>query len=100
MLKTITGIVGTLGAGQLKPGQSGGADISRMLPSGVPSLGLLQDSSTYFDLHHTANDTLDKIDPAILDRSTAAAAVVAYVLAEIPEPLERIPPAKRDLEPE
>ena len=97
MLKTITGIIGTLGAGQLKPGESGGADISQMLPAGVPSLGLLQDSTTYFDLHHTANDTLDKIDPAILDRSTAAAAVTAYVLAEIPETLERIPSAKRDL---
>ncbi len=34
-----------------------------MLPAGVPSLGLSQDASTYFDLHHTANDTLDKIDP-------------------------------------
>ncbi|HEY1250359.1 MAG TPA: M20/M25/M40 family metallo-hydrolase [Thermoanaerobaculia bacterium] len=100
MLKTIAGLIGPLGAGQLKPTKSGGADISRMLPSGTPSLGLLQDSSTYFDYHHTANDTLDKIDPAILDRSTAATAVVGYVLAETPETLARIPAENRALEPD
>jgi len=100
MLKAITGLMGALGAGQLKPGKSGGADISRMLPSGVPSLGLLQDSSTYFDLHHTANDTLDKIDPRILDRSVAATAVAAYVLAETPETLARIPASGREQEPD
>jgi Zn-dependent M28 family amino/carboxypeptidase len=95
MLKAITALMGALGAGQLKPAKSGGADISRMTASGVPSLGLLQDASTYFDYHHTANDTLDKIDPAILDRSTAAMAVAAYVLAETPETLARIPAADR-----
>jgi hypothetical protein len=100
MLLAITGLMGALGAGQLKPGRSGGADISRMLPAGVPSLGLLQDASVYFELHHTANDTLDKLEPAILDRSAAATALAAYVLAEIPETLARIPPPEREQEPE
>ena len=100
MLKAIAGLTGALAAGQLKTAKSGGADISTLIPSGVPSLGLLLDASTYFDLHHSANDTLDKIDPATLDRSTAALAVAAYVLAEAPETLERIPEAARAQEPD
>jgi Zn-dependent M28 family amino/carboxypeptidase len=100
MLKAIAGLTGALAAGQLKIAKDGGADISPLVPSGVPSLGLMLDASTYFDLHHTANDTLDKIDPATLDRSTAVFAVAAYVLAETPETLERIPEAARAQEAE
>ena len=65
----IAGILEPLGAGQLKPEGYGGADISPLLAAGVPTLGLWQDSSTYFDFHHTANDTFDKIDPKDLDRA-------------------------------
>ena len=100
MLKAIAGLAGAVAAGQLKVAKSGGADISPLIPSGVPSLGLMLDASTYFDLHHTANDTLDKIDPATLDRSTAVFAIAAYVLAETPETLERIPEAARAQEAE
>ena len=55
-----------------------------------------QDSSRYFDYHHTANDTFDKIDPEGLDRNVAAVAVFAYCAASSPEMLERIPPDKRE----
>ena len=75
----------------------GGADLIYLLPSGIPSLGLSLDATDYFDYHHTANDNFDRIDPKILDRSTAAAATLAYALAEIPAPLERILPEKRAL---
>ncbi|HEY7862684.1 MAG TPA: M28 family peptidase [Thermoanaerobaculia bacterium] len=74
---------------------TGGADISRLLPAGVPLFGLRQDSTRYFDLHHTANDTPDKLEPASMDRGVATVAVWAYVAADLETPFERIPEAKR-----
>ena len=63
----------------------------------MPLVGLEQDESTYFDFHHTANDTFDKIVPADLDRAAAAAAVAGWCLADAPGPIERIPPEKRKM---
>ena len=60
----------------------GGADISALRPYGVPMLNLHQESSRYFDYHHSPADTLDKINRAELDRSVAALAVMTYLLAE------------------
>ncbi len=93
----IAGILALLGAGQLKPEGYGGADVSPLLAAGVPLVGLLQDSSTYFDFHHTANDTFDKIVPKDLDRAAAAAAAAAWCLAETPVLIERVPVDKRKL---
>jgi carboxypeptidase Q len=96
-LRAIVQLLAPIAADRLTPAAVGGADILSLLPAGIPSLGLLLDASTYFDYHHTANDTFDKIDPGTLDRSTAATAVAAYLLAEMPERLERIPPEKRKI---
>jgi hypothetical protein len=93
-LKAIAGLLAPIGADALTAYDVGGADLIYMLPAGIPSLGLSLDATDYFDYHHTANDNFDRIDPEILDRSTAAAATLACVLAEIP-PLERIPREKR-----
>jgi hypothetical protein len=95
-LRAIAQLLAPLAADRLTATAVGGADLLALLPSGIPSLGLLLDASTYFDYHHTANDTLDKIDPRLLDRSAAAAAVAAYLLAEMPDRIERIPPGKRE----
>jgi hypothetical protein len=57
----------------------GGPDLRPLYQLGVPVLGLMHDATHYFDLHHTANDTLDKIDPKVLDRTVAAYAAVAYL---------------------
>jgi hypothetical protein len=96
-LKAIAALLAPIGADHLALGESGGADLTYLLPSGIPSLGLLLDATDYFDYHHTANDTFDKIDSRILDRSTAALTAAAWVLANAPEPLERIPAEKRKL---
>ena len=61
----------------------GGADLSPLIPARVPVAGLNQDGTYYFDWHHTANDTLDKIDPKDLDQNVAAWAAVAYAAAEV-----------------
>ena len=66
-----------------------GADIAAMSEAGVPALGILQDGRTYFNYHHTAADTLDKIVPAELRENAAAMAVMGYALASMKDPLPR-----------
>ena len=60
----------------------GGVDVGPMGPLGVPFFGLAQDGTRYFDLHHTANDTLDKIDPAQLSQNVAAWAGLIWLIAD------------------
>ncbi len=72
----------------------GGADFSPMRALGMPVIDFNQDASAYFDLHHTANDTLDKVDASDLRFNVAAFATLIYWVAgsEItfgPVPLER-----------
>lgn len=76
-----------LGANNFTSG-GGGADISPLTKTGVLGLGLHPDVSTYFDLHHSQADTIDKIAPYHLERNAAAIALMAYILAErdLPEP--------------
>jgi Zn-dependent M28 family amino/carboxypeptidase len=61
-----------------------GADISPMGRKGVPCFALKADMTHYFDIHHTHADTIEKIDPKILDKHIASMAVMAYVLADMP----------------
>lgn len=67
--------------------QSPEADIAPLVARGVPGLGLDVDRSRYFWFHHSEGDTLDKVDPGELARCVAALAVMAYVLAELPDGL-------------
>jgi len=60
---------------------NGGPDIGALRKLGVPVVGIGQDGTTYFDLHHTANDTLDKIDAEALEQVTEAFARVARSVA-------------------
>jgi Zn-dependent M28 family amino/carboxypeptidase len=59
-----------------------GPDIGPIVAYGMPWAELQQDGTDYFDLHHTANDTFDKVDPKALDQQVAAYAVFAYLTAE------------------
>jgi Zn-dependent M28 family amino/carboxypeptidase len=61
---------------------SGGPDMIPLQSAGMAALGLRQDSTDYFDLHHTADDTLDKVDAKALDQNVAAYAAFAYLAAE------------------
>ena len=79
----IASLLRELGATKVELG-GGGADISRMKQAGVPQVGLAVDNRSYFDYHHTEADTLDKVDPADLAGGVAAAAVLAYVIADMP----------------
>lgn len=64
------------------PELHGGADVGPLAEAGVPVFGLSQDGTRYFDLHHTADDTLDKIDPAQLSQNVAAWAALVYLVAD------------------
>lgn len=59
----------------------GGPDLMPLVSAGVPTLRLHQDGRDYFDLHHTADDTVDKLDAASLDQNVAAFAVVTWLAA-------------------
>ena len=62
---------------------NGGPDIIPLAKLGVPTVRLDQNGRDYFDLHHTPDDTLDKIDPEKLAQNVAAYAAFTYLAAEL-----------------
>ena len=79
-----------IGAGEITRG-GGGADIGPIMALGVPGAGLTVDPTRYFWYHHTDADTVDKLDPREVAESVAAMAVLAYVIADLPERLPATP---------
>jgi Zn-dependent M28 family amino/carboxypeptidase len=68
---------------------SPGSDIEPIVKAGVAGIGVIPDGRHYFDYHHSAADTLDKVDPHELKENAAAMAVMGYAIAAMPEPLPR-----------
>mgnify|MGYP000728290843 CR=1 FL=1 len=64
-----------------KNAAGGGPDLIPFRPFNIPAFELAQDGSDYFNFHHTADDTLDKIDPKKLRQNVAAYAVFSYMAA-------------------
>lgn len=62
--------------------QDAGTDIGPSVKAGVPAFLLGQDATRYFDIHHTPDDTLDKVDREQLDQNVAAWAVLTWFAAE------------------
>ena len=77
----IAALLEPVGANQVDAGFAG-EDIGALKPAGVPLFGLRPDISHYFDVHHSAADTLDKIDPENLKKTVAALATMAFVVAD------------------
>ncbi len=86
MIREVGRLLEPIGASQIARG-GGGADIGPLMREGVPGMGLMVDGSKYFWYHHTHADTIDKLDPHEMNLSTAALAVMAYVVADMPERL-------------
>lgn len=63
----------------------GGADVAALIANGTAGVDLQQDGTRYFDLHHTPDDTFDKIDPAQLRQNVAAWTTMLAVVADAPE---------------
>ncbi|MFZ0317984.1 MAG: M20/M25/M40 family metallo-hydrolase [Candidatus Sulfotelmatobacter sp.] len=89
-LRPVQGVLMSIGATAMQSSlYTPGADIAGMADAGVPAFGVLQDGRTYFNYHHTAADTLDKIVPSELRENAAAMAVMAYALTNMQNPLPR-----------
>jgi Peptidase family M28 len=80
--KTLDRIIAPLGANlDRRPALGGGDDVRELQKAGVPVVSLRQDGLDYFDTHHTADDTLDKIDPKQLDQAVAVWSAFTYLAA-------------------
>jgi hypothetical protein len=82
-----------IGAMLLTPGTDVGEDVASVVGAGVPGFSPTQDSRYYFNYHHTAADTFDKVDPRTLGENAAVMAVLAYALADSSSPAPRAAPA-------
>ncbi len=87
-VQSIAALLGKLGIDRIGP-SGGGADIGPSVQAGsIPSMALGGESMRYFTIHHTPADTVERIDPVDLSRASAAIAIVAYVVADMPDRLE------------
>ena len=77
-----------IGASHVERGE-GEADVGPILQRGVPGLALDVDDSKYFWFHHTAADMMTVIDRVELAKCVATMAVMAYIIADLDQPLSR-----------
>ncbi|MDQ2918968.1 MAG: M20/M25/M40 family metallo-hydrolase [Verrucomicrobiota bacterium] len=89
ILKPAAKFLEPIGAQLLAVVEHSGADIGPLGKAGVPCFAPIQDNRFYFNYHHTAADTLDKIKPKDLAETAALNAVIAYALANLEQPLPR-----------
>ena len=92
LLRPTAAILQSSGAGMLQTSEDTETDIGPLLALGVPCFGPIQDDRFYFNYHHTAADTLDKVVPRELQENAAVMAVLAYALANVPTDLQRPTP--------
>jgi len=78
-----------IGAALLTSGDEVGEDVEAVVSQGVPGFAPIQDGRFYFNYHHTAADTFDKVDPRHLAENAAVMAVTAYALADSATPAPR-----------
>lgn len=71
-----------------------GADVGQTKSGGFVLMGHRVEGLTYFNLHHTAADTLDKVDPTELSQNVAVLATTAFILADMPNRLGEAAPRK------
>lgn len=84
-----------LGIGRGTDPANGGADVAAVIQSGVAGVDLAQSGLRYFDLHHTPDDTLDKVDPEQLRQNVAAWTAMLAIVANAPEEIGKVAPAAR-----
>jgi carboxypeptidase Q len=90
LVQRVGRLLARIGADTVAKG-GGGTDIGPIMERGVPGMGLNTDGTRYFWYHHSDADTVDKLDPHEMAECVAAMAVMAYVVADLPEPLPRGP---------
>jgi carboxypeptidase Q len=88
-LTPISQILRSQGAALTQQQGGVGADIGPLTQQGVPSFAPWFNTQTYFNYHHTAADTLDKVNPKELQELGSLMVVLAYGLANLEQPLPR-----------
>jgi Zn-dependent M28 family amino/carboxypeptidase len=88
-LKPLSRVLAPIGAPLLERSPETGEDINSVTEKGVPGFAPIQDSRYYFNYHHTAADTFDKVDPRELGENAAVMTVTAYALADAATPAPR-----------
>ena len=83
----IAKLLSNIRADRIAP-EGGGSDIGPIVAEGVVGGSFDVDSSRYFEIHHTAADTLDKINPQDVSLCVAAMAVMIYTVADMPQSLK------------
>ncbi|ANI76686.1 MULTISPECIES: M28 family peptidase [Sphingobium] len=76
-----------LGIARSHVAAGGGSDIEPLVKAGIPVIDLQQDGTRYFDIHHTPDDTLDKVDRVQLQQNVSAWAVALFETANAQESL-------------
>ena len=89
LLQPLATILQGEGAGVTRMAEETGSDISPLTAAGVPGFAPIQDTRNYFNYHHTAADTLDKVNPKDLQELSAVIAALTYTLASTPQSLPR-----------
>jgi len=87
-LRPVAHVLESMGAPLVESGGTG-EDISGLTQNGVPGFAPIQDSRFYFNYHHTAADTFDKVDPKHLAENAAIMTVLSYALADSQDPAPR-----------
>jgi len=63
-------------------GRGTGADIAALQPLGAMGFGLIPESQRYFDYHHSASDTIDKVNPRELQLGALSMSTLAWLLSQ------------------
>jgi Zn-dependent M28 family amino/carboxypeptidase len=84
-LEPVARVLQSIGAATLEPSPEAGEDIGFINQKGVPGFAPNQDSRFYFNYHHTAADTFDKVDKRELNENAAVMTVLSYALADASE---------------
>ncbi len=84
VVNAVARLLNSIDAGEITE-RGGGVDISPLMRAGVPGMGLRVHGEKYFWYHHSPADTIDKLDPRDMNLCVATLAVMAYVVADLPE---------------
>jgi len=88
-MRPVAQVLAPIGASTVTYTRDVGTDVNPLNKKGVPGFSPAQDSRFYFNYHHTAADTFDKVDARELNENAAVMAVLAYALADSAEAAPR-----------
>ena len=92
LVAELAGKLAAIGVGPGTGVAEGGTDVGPMVLRGAPVIDLNQDGTRYFDVHHTPDDTLDKIDPDQLEQAIEAWSRMLRIVVDTQDPLATAPP--------